>query len=423
MNMSEQPLGERDGSEASPQPQPERSCISGITRSNRTDLKVFSLLGVQIAPQRYVCLGVWTALVVTALATLVGWVVVNAFLARTNPGTHFSPVVKEFDAPLALLCWKNATPTRILTAGCADFVHGGVRRNCSFSLDDDFDVMGRTAQDRQCVQFNNVNVSGERAQLGGENASDSQLELWALLEVSDDGSAAAQGAVLHSALYCLQRDESTVPLSLSPLLLAANEHHAVAVTATRYVINNWDHAFMWPTTHETDNYTSTVASSLRVTDGLWYQPLPDPLADYSPSIESYIPDELRLRDISANRSLRAFRATMYSPNGVVLVVEELNPTNWPELGSIVLAYLGVTMLLVHWLFPRRADIKAEVVLHPTAERLAAGVRRTISATGCLKGGRRRSVPESPCEPPGERAAPAASEARSDVVPRALSLKE
>lgn len=180
---------------------------------------------------------------------------------------------------------------------------------------------------------------------------------------------------------------------------------------------------MWPTTDETDNYTSTVASSLRVTDGLWYQPLPDPLADYSPSIESYIPDELRLRDISANRSLRAFRATMYSPNGVVLVVEELNPTNWPELGSNVLAYLGVTMLLVHWLFPRRADIKAEVVLHPTAERLAAGVRRTISATGCLKGGRRRSVPESPCEPPGERAAPAASEARSDVVPRALSLKE
>ena len=99
---------------------------------------------------------------------------------------------------------------------------------------------------------------------------------------------------------------------------------------------------MWPTTDETDNYTSTVASSLRVTDGLWYQPLPDPLADYSPSIESYIPDELRLRDISANRSLRAFRATMYSPNGVVLVVEELNPTNWPELGSSVLAYLGVT---------------------------------------------------------------------------------
>ena len=419
--MSEQPLGERDGSEASPQPQPERF---GISRSNRTDLKVFSLLDVQIAPQQYVCLGVWTALVVTALATLVGWVVVNAFLARTNPGTHFSPVVKEFDAPLALLCWKNATPTRILTAGCADFVHGGVRRNCSFSFDNDFDVMGRTAQDRQCVQFNNVNVSGERAQLGGENASDSQLELWALLEVSDDGSAAAQGAVLHSALYCLQRDESTVPLSLSPLLLAANEHHAVAVTATHYVINKWNHTFMWsPATRETDNYTSTVASSLRVTDGLWYEPLPDPLADYSRSIESYIPDELRLRDISANRSLRAFRATMYSPNGVVLVVEELNPTNWPELGSNVLAYLGVTMLLVHWLFPRRADIKAEVVLHPTAERLAAGVRRTISATGCLKGGRRRSVPESPCEPPGERAAPAACEARSDVVPRALSLKE
>ena len=222
-----------------------------------------------------------------------------------------------------------------------------------------------------------------------ESASDSQLELWDLLEVSDDGSAAAQGAVLHSALYCLQRDESTVPLSLSPLLLAANEHHAVAVTATRYVINNWDHAFMWPTTDETDNYTSTVASSLRVTDGLWYEPLPDPLADYSRSIESYIPDELRLRDISANRSLRAFRATMYSPNGVVLVVEELNPTNWPELGSNVLAYLGVTMILVHWLFPRRADIKAEG--GPPPHRREAGGRSAPHDLGDWLSERRASA--------------------------------
>lgn len=123
-------------------------------------------------------------------------------------------------------------------------------------------------------------------------------------------------------------------------------------------------------------YSLSVAATLPVYDGVWFQSIPT-LFD-APFVIGDVPEPLRL-DVR-NPTLRAFRATLYSKDGIVNDVEETNPTNWPSLFGSVAAWLGLITATIEVLFPRKVSVKAEVILHPTIQKLRARMARPRART-------------------------------------------
>lgn len=199
------------------------------------ELVGFGYLWARIKRRHWWCVAVPFFTLAGCCITMTVYTINAQFAKRDSPLTSTETKVQQFDAPMMMLCWSNATLNTVLAVGCYHCVSGsctaaqgadGESMQGTIMTDAQIDELGvfQRKRERVCVQFG---ATTDPLKIGGENAAQTQIEIFALLHLPEDPSwtlvnngSRIQSAVLYSVANPLKVSSRAPNLQPSSAFIA-----------------------------------------------------------------------------------------------------------------------------------------------------------------------------------------------------------